>query len=308
MSRRAPLLALAALAAGLTGFSLSETGLRAIARGLERKGLEEATFTTPDAGHTLHYFAGGEGPPLLMIHGFGGDGAVTWRGQVNALGAHRSLIIPDLLWFGESHSPAPPTLTAQAEAQLALLDHLGVDKVDVMGISYGGFVLLRMAQLAPERIGKSIIVDSPGPLFSDADITALLSRYDAEAPADIFLPDTPEEVKQVLDLTFHKTPPVPRVLLKDIQRNVFSENRAEQTALLDDLPNNRADITPELLAQLDDILVVWGEFDPIFPLSTGEQLAGALSAELAIIEDADHGPNVEHPKEFNRAVIEFLSH
>ena len=99
---------------------------------------------------------------------------------------------------------------------------------------------------------------------------------------------------------------MPRVLRKDILNNMFDEHRTEQAALLDDLPKNRADITPEMLEDLDDILVVWGRHDPIFPLETGERLAETLGAELYIIEDADHGPNVEHPNDFNQAVLEFL--
>lgn len=296
---------LGALAAGLFGFSLSEFGVSAMTRQLSRKGFSEQLFVA-DAGHRVRYVSGGQGPPMLLIHGFGGDGVVTWRSQAVALRKHRSLVIPDLLWFGDSSSNAAPTLTAQAEAQLALMDHLGIEKADVMGISYGGFVLLRMAQLAPHRLGKIVIVDSPGPQFSDDDVAEMLQKYGATEPADIFLPDTPDDVKAIMDLTFHKTPPMPRVLRKDILNNMFDEHRTEQAALLDDLPKNRADITPEMLEDLDDILVVWGRHDPIFPLETGERLAETLGAELYIIEDADHGPNVEHPNDFNQAVLEFL--
>jgi pimeloyl-ACP methyl ester carboxylesterase len=297
---------LALLTVGLLGFSLSEAGVRSMARQLERGGLDETTFTDTGAGSIMRYFVGGDGPPLLMIHGFGGDGVVTWRGQVPALRAHRRLIIPDLLWFGGSSSTAPPTLTAQARAQLALLDHLGVERADVMGISYGGFVLLRMAQLAPDRLGKIIIVDSPGPQFTDDEVQSMLDRLGAEQPADIFLPNSPDDVRRIMDLTFHKPPPLPRLILRDIQRNLFDEHRTEQTALLEDLPTNRVEITDEMLASFDDIFVVWGRHDPIFPLATGQRLAESLRAELYIVEDADHGPNVEHPDDFNRAVLGFL--
>lgn len=194
----------------------------------------------------------------------------------------------------------------QAQAQLSLLDHLGIEKADVMGISYGGFVLLQMALIAPERIGRIILVASPGPVFSEGDIQALLQRFAVDEPADIFLPDSPAEVRTIMELTYHKPPPMPRLLLRDIQRNLFSEHREEQRELLEDLPKNRAEITPEMLDSLGNILIVWGENDPIFPLEIGHLLSEALDAPLHVIPDANHGPNVEHPRAFNTAVRDFL--
>jgi pimeloyl-ACP methyl ester carboxylesterase len=306
MSHRLTLLLLLALSIGLTGFSLSEAGVRGMVRQLKRLGLVEAVFTDAALGHQLRYFDRQVGEPLLMLHGFGGDGVVTWRGQAKGLADSHRVIIPDLLWFGDSTSTAPRSLTTQAQAQLALLDHLGIEKTDVMGISYGGFVLLQMALIAPERIGRIILVDSPGPVFSEADIQSLLQRFEVEQPADIFLPDTPEQVKTIMALTYHKPPPMPRLLLRDIQRNLFNEHRAEQHELLDDLPRNRTEISPEMLQTLGEIFIVWGENDPIFPLESGQLLAETLGADLHVIPDANHGPNVEHPEAFNTAVRDFL--
>lgn len=290
----------------LGGCSLSQMGLGAIHRKVARKGLTAAVLDD-GAGGTVRYRVGGTGTPVLLLHGFGGDGPSTWQAQIpDFVQAHR-LIVPDLLWFGESYSTATPSLTAQAEAQLALLDHLGVAQADVVGISYGGFVTLRLMQLAPTRIRRMVLVDSPGPAFSDEDLQAMLDRFGVAAPADIFLPDTPEDVQVLMDLTLHRDPSIPRFLLRDMQRNLFSDNREALTALLDDLPKNRALFSEADLASPPPALVVWGRTDPVFPLRDGQELAGMLGAQLHVIDQADHGPIAEHPDEFNRIVLDFLA-
>ena len=300
-------LALGLLSAPLEGCSLSQAGMNTIHRRIERQGLLPARLEEPAAGLSVRYYAGGSGSPVLLLHGFGGDGPSTWQAQIPDFAEAHRVVVPDLLWFGESTSTTTPTLTAQAEAQLALLDHLSIDKVDVIGISYGGFVTLRLLQLAPERVGRVVIVDSPGPAFSDEDLQAMLERLGAETPGDIFLPDTPEDVQRLLDLTLFKERRLPRLVLRDMQRNLFSANRTEQAALLDDLPRNRALFSEADLQSLPETLVVWGRTDPVFPLRDGQELANMLGARLYVIDSADHGPIAEHPEEFNRVVLDFLA-
>ncbi|MFT5686474.1 MAG: pimeloyl-ACP methyl ester carboxylesterase, partial [Myxococcota bacterium] len=186
----------------LTGCSLSKIGMRSIARQAHRTGLEERTLVTGE--HTVRYWIGGQGPPVLLIHGFGGDGLSTWTGQLDDFTAEHTVIVPDLLWFGASHSTTEPTLTHQAAAQLALLDELGLSQVDVVGISYGGFITLRLHQLAGERLRRLVIVDSPGPLFSDEDADALADRFGVDDPEALFVPQTPEAVGALIGLAYYE--------------------------------------------------------------------------------------------------------
>ena len=299
----APLAALVAGAAfSAGGCSLSRMGISAMERAITRQGFTEQVYA--DDEFTVRYWVGGSGPPLLLIHGFGGDGLGTWRGQLEAFAEHYTVIVPDLLWFGGS-SGGTPGLDAQGRAQIALLDHLSIPKADVVNVSYGGFVTLSLLYLAPERVGRVVFQDSPGPAFSESDVTELVARFGAESPEDIFVPTSGEDVGVLLDLTFYDDPRVPGFILNDLHRNVFSINQEEQRALLADLVGNRALGEALDLSQLKP-LVVWGRYDEVFPLESGRALADMTGGELVVIEEAAHGPSAEHPEAFNAAVLEYL--
>ena len=288
----------------LSGCSLSKIGLNAIARQAGRVGMEERVMSTDEL--TVRYWIGGEGPPVLLIHGFGGDGLSTWKDQLEDFTAEHTVIIPDLLWFGESRSEAEPSLTHQAVTQLALLDTLGIEQADVVGISYGGFVTLRMFQLAPERLDQVVIVDSPGPMFSDQDAVSLAERFGVDDPEELFVPQTPEAVGSLIGLAYYDQPHIPKFILRDIQNNLFADNHDELRGLLADLPKNRTLFELDSFSAPAESLVVWGSHDEVFPLEIGEQFADLLGAELVTIQETAHAPQIERPAPFNAAVLEFL--
>ena len=267
------------------------------------------TESTVELGpHQVHHWVGGEGPTVVLIHGFGGDGLVTWWRTARRLSASHRVIIPDLLWFGGSTSSAPPSLEAQVDAVAALVDRLVPEsqRIDVVGISYGGFVALRYGTLAPDRQGRLVIMDSPGPLFSESDQAALLNRFGAETAQDIFVPKDHEDVRALLQFAFHKPPPLPRALLKDMKRTVFSDHQSEQALLLTDLEGGRERYAGMAPAEYTESLVIWGAHDRVFPLSIGRALSLLLSAEFLVIENAAHAPHIEQPRQVNTALVDFL--
>lgn len=258
--------------------------------------------------HQVHHWVGGEGPTVVLIHGFGGDGLVTWWPQARLLSKTHRVIVPDLLWFGGSDSTASPGLEAQVEAVGALIEHY-VPKgelVDVVGISYGGFVALRYGTIAPDRQRRVVIMDSPGPLFSATDQAALLERFGVEQPQDIFVPDDPEDVRVLIQLAYHKAPPLPRSLLKDMHRQVFSQHRIEQAQLLKDIEAGRERYAGLAPAEYARSLVIWGEHDRVFPVAIGRQLSELLGAEFVVIEGTAHAPHIERPRQVNSILVDFL--
>src|SRR5947207_11461804 len=96
-------------------------------------------------GIRLRYRVGGSGPPLLLVHGFGGAGE-NFAELAERLAPHRRLLVPDLPGHGGSSAlPAAPSLAAYA-GPLATVCHLeGVERVDVVGHSLGAVVALRLA-------------------------------------------------------------------------------------------------------------------------------------------------------------------
>ncbi|MCB9744270.1 MAG: alpha/beta hydrolase [Alphaproteobacteria bacterium] len=299
----AALLALALL--GGCGSVAVEQSIARMHKHADAIGLTEKSLAVGEA--TVSYRIGGEGPPLMLIHGFGGDGVSTWLPQLEALAAQRTLIVPDLLWFGGSASEGPRTLTHQAEALIGVLDAEGIDEVELMGVSYGGFVTMKIVQLQPARVRRMIIVDSPGGVFSDEDITAMARRFGGETAADVFVPTGPDGARTLIDLCFYDPPWLPGFVYDDIYEQVFSRNHEQLAELLDDLPRQRDDFYDFDWAGAPERLLIWGEFDRVFPVSEARELAEVSGAELVVIERTAHGPNFEEPERFNEVVLGFLA-
>ena len=272
----------------------------------QNRGFEQ--HTTQLGPHRVHHWVGGEGPTVIFLHGFGGNGLYTWWSQAKALSKTHRVIVPDLLWFGGSDSTSIPSLDAQAEAVQALVDHLvpSGETVDVLGISYGGFVALRYGQIDPKRQRSLVLVDSPGRFFDDQDEKDLLARYKVDTVEELFVPTTTERVRALIQLAYHKPPPLPEPLLKDLKAKVFSAHQDEQRELLTDLNTKREHYQSTPFASYKKSLVIWGEFDQVFPLEIAHKLAGEMKAELLIVHNAGHAPVFDRPKIVNQRLQSFL--
>lgn len=266
-------------------------------------GLEERIVDTQ--GGTMRFWIGGEGPPLLLIHGFGGTGLSTWAAQL-PLADHHTLVVPDLYWFGQSISSNEPSIDTHVQSLQELLDALAMSTVDMVGISYGGFVGLQLAHAAPSRVDRVVIVDSPGPFFVMEDVQALLERAQAESVEEIFVPEDADAVKRLFELALADPPRLPRWVCRDLLGSFLSAHPDEQKALLDDLTQRSSSIELESLVLPSQMLVVWGKGDLVFPLARGKEFAAATGARLAVIEQASHSPNIDASVEFNRVVSEYL--
>jgi pimeloyl-ACP methyl ester carboxylesterase len=110
----------------------------------------------------IHHESRGEGPPLLLLHGFTGTGG-DWVHvfDIDALASSFRLIMPDARGHGRSSmSPGNFTFRACARDVLALLDHLGIDRVRAVGTSLGAKTLLHLATDAPSRVDAMVIVSA----------------------------------------------------------------------------------------------------------------------------------------------------
>ncbi len=289
-----------------TGCSVTTMRARQLAGKLHRAGLVEHTYAL-DNGQ-VRTWHGGEGEAVLLLHGFGGDGVFLWHPQARALAAEYRVVMPDLLWFGGSASDSTDYSTVfQADTVVQLLDELDVERAHVVGVSYGGLVALELLAGWPERVDHLVLVDTPGHTYTVADYDAMLADNDIDSVADLVVPDGPEGVQRLVRLAWHRAPPVPGFVRRDVYRHMFTTHTDEKRALIDDLLQRIDD--PAVLAagvQVPPTLVLWGEHDQLFPVDIGRRLATALDADLHILPETNHAPNLERPAEFNLRLMTFL--
>jgi pimeloyl-ACP methyl ester carboxylesterase len=113
-------------------------------------------------GGRLRYLAGGDGPPILLVHGLGGS-ALNWVAVAPALAGRSRVLVPDLPGHGGS-DPAPglSSLEPFADALAGLLEHEGAAPAPVVGHSLGGLVALRLAVLRPELVAGILLCAAAG--------------------------------------------------------------------------------------------------------------------------------------------------
>src|SRR5665213_1622948 len=117
-------------------------------------------------GVDLYYEVHGEGPALLLSHGYGATSQM-WRGQVEALSKGHTLILWDMRGHGASASPDDPAAYSEAATvadMAALLDTAGAERAIVGGLSLGGYMSLAFHLAHPERVRALMMFDT-GPGF-----------------------------------------------------------------------------------------------------------------------------------------------
>ncbi|MET4898585.1 alpha/beta fold hydrolase [Sphingomonadaceae bacterium jetA1] len=112
-------------------------------------------------GRTNYYVSVGEGHPVLLLHGISNSGR-AWAPQVPALvAAGYRAIVPDQAGHGASSAlSAPFGVTDLADDMEALIDQLGIDRLDIVGLSLGGMVALELALRRPRHVGRLIVANS----------------------------------------------------------------------------------------------------------------------------------------------------
>jgi pimeloyl-ACP methyl ester carboxylesterase len=303
-----PALLLAAALPLLGGCTPSKLAYATADAAFASNGYVEGTATLDNGA--MHYWDGGEGPPVVLLHGFGGNAAIQWNRQARVFARDHRVVMPDLLFFGDSTSHRPERSPEfQAQTVMQLLDQLAVDEpVDLVGVSYGGFIAWGIAAMHPERVRRVVIVDSPGPVYTPQDMRGALEHFGVDSVTDLLLPDTPDDVRRVLSVVKDPPPPIPDWALRDVLRSFTRVDRRRQVELMDALAGRLGGDPATFPSPTQPTLLVWGAQDMLFPVSVAERLQAHIgdNASLHVIEGTAHGPNKFAPREFNRVVRTFL--
>ena len=245
----------------------------------------------------------GDGPALLLIHGFPLDRSV-WAHQVATLARWRR-IAPDLRGCGASDAPDDGySVAAYADDLARLLDRLRVERAVVAGLSMGGYIAFDMVRRFRDRVAGLILCDTradadgPEARASRDAMIALAKEQGAGAVAERLLPRVLGRTSQVTQP--HLVEQVREMMTRAPVGGVVGALRAMK---------ERSDATPLLPSISVPTLVVVGQEDEMTPPATAKAMAGAIPAAATIvIPGAGHLSPVEAPTAVSRVLAEFLEH
>ncbi|MFO1327398.1 MAG: alpha/beta hydrolase [Rubrivivax sp.] len=255
------------------------------------------------AGRRLYVQVQGEGPPLLLLHGAGSN-AATWWQQLPAFAARHRCITMDLRCFGRSPAPMDELRHEHFVADvLAVLDHLGVDRVALVGQSLGGMVALRLALQHPQRVSAFVACDSPLGL-DHAGIRDALDRRARHADAQTL-------EQRALGAWFLQRHPEGAALYAQINAfnpGTHSVSAADWKAAMARLMDPAQLLPMDALRGLrGPVLWLVGAQDPLVPVQAmRDAQARVPGSELAVVADCGHSTYFEKPAVFNHLVLDFL--
>jgi pimeloyl-ACP methyl ester carboxylesterase len=266
-------------------------------------------------GHRRAFVKLGSGPALLLLHGLGAD-HTTWLPVVDSLARRYTVIAPDLLGHGLSDKPrADYSVGGFANGMRDLLTVLEIDKVTVVGHSFGGGVAMQFAYQFPERTERLVLVGSGGlgPEVSPA-IRAITTPGFHQVMGLLTMPGVRQvggaglralsrtgikdfrDFDEVAAIYESFRDPAARAAIRHVVRSVVDwqgqiVTMADRAYLTDAMP----------------MCVIWGDQDRVIPTSHAARAAElAPKARIEVMPNAGHFPHKDHPERFARLLHDFV--
>ena len=266
-------------------------------------------------GIKINYYEAGQGPPLILLHGFGAC-AYTWRHLIPPLAAAHLVFTLDLKGYGYSDKPADGhyAVADQADIVADFIRRQDLHDLVLMGHSMGGGVTLmtylKLRDADPGRLNKLVLIDSAG--------------YPQKLPWFIWLAKIPglsPVLSELLSPRFASA-----LVLKKCYYNkdAVTEEQIDTYAYFGSLPGAAAAVSqtarqllppkPEMEALIEQyktikvpVLIIWGKEDEVVPLEVGEKFKRDIpNSKLVILPRCGHIPPEEDPQATRQAILDFL--
>jgi 2-succinyl-6-hydroxy-2,4-cyclohexadiene-1-carboxylate synthase len=259
--------------------------------------MKQQVGTLEHDGETIYYEVTGEGEPVVLSHGAGGNHAI-WFQQVLVLARQFKVVTWDQRSFGRTTNRAgaagPATFAADLEA---LLDHLDITSAHLVGQSMGGWTTLRFAIDHPERVRSIVLADTPGGIMT-AEVRHDVEQLGADALA---ADDLAAWEHPAIGPTTSREQPTTAFLYRQIN-SVSAPRDPKIAARLFEV--DYADQASKIEVP---VLLIVGEEDRLFTPQAIRSAAEVLqNARVLEISGSGHSPYFERPEPWNEAVLEFL--
>ncbi len=251
----------------------------------------------------------GDGPPLVLLHGFTG-GSSTWRPHLARLARSRRVIVPDLLGHGATPSPADPERYGIEHAVpdvLALLDRLDATTFALLGYSMGGRLALHIALAVPDRV-QALMLESASPGIREAGERAARAREDEALASSIERQGVEAFVARWQALPIFASQENLPAAVRDCLRAQRLAN--SPTGLANSLRGMGAGVVPPVWERLVElhmpVLLIAGALDEKYAAIARAMAQRVSRSVLATTAEAGHAVHLEQPDVFDETVMRFL--
>jgi pimeloyl-ACP methyl ester carboxylesterase len=253
----------------------------------------------------------GDEPPMVLVHGLGGQWQ-NWLENIPRLAQERRVIAPDLPGFGLSEMPTERiSISGYGQAVDALIEHLEIERADVVGNSMGGFVASEVAIQFPQRVERLALVSAAGissasvsraPVLTVGRIATAVTVYTAARHRAM----SRRPLTRHLALAFVARHP--SKLRADLVWEGFMKGAGKEgfdDALRACVEYDFRDRLPEIRSPT---LIVWGENDSVIPSKDAAEFERLIpDSRKVVMEDTGHVPMAERPAAFNDLLLDFLA-
>lgn len=253
----------------------------------------------------MYYEVHGEGEPLLLITGLGGD-LTGWIFQIIEFSKKYRVIVFDNRGAGRTDAPdVPYSIEMMADDTAGLLDVLGIERAHILGLSMGGFIAQELALKYPQRVQSLILATTAAsPHSSNKHVLDTWARMALEGVS--VETRLREQLLWIFTDKFFENPELVQMAINTMLANpqpqpTYAFARQVTACVEHDTRDRLGEITAPTL-------VLVGKEDILLPVKLSEELAvGIPNAELVVLEGGGHGFLAEIADKFNQAVLDYLA-
>jgi pimeloyl-ACP methyl ester carboxylesterase len=259
------------------------------------------------AGWRVRYVRQGQGPPLLLLHGFASS-MYTWSEVLPELAHEHDVVALDFPGHGGSEVRADLSAEDLVRVTGALVDGLGLGRFDLVGHSLGGAVACVTASQRPAQVRRLALIDAAGFNLAPADRPAMLRVMAAVPPAVLeALPLRRPAIALGLRQVFQDDT---RLTRERVDEYMVPLLRPGASAAIRSLLGSRDALgVPALVGGIrSPTLVLWGRHDRWIDVAQADLFVSAIPGSRRIVfEDCGHMPQEERPAEVAKLLREFFA-